>query len=103
MIDMITEHMFRNVLFQIEPGITEHMIRFNDDAWMVLFRYPEFMAPKLTRYRRKLEEAFKRYIKFPKERRADGMWGMQNIIASQEQAGSREKDRVALLLLVYWS
>lgn len=31
------------------------------------------------------------------------MWGMQNIIAQQEQAGIEEKDRVALLLLVYWA
>jgi hypothetical protein len=102
-IDQITEYMFGNILYQIEPSVTEHMIRFNDDAWKVLFHYPEFMAPKLTRSRRKLEEAFKRYIKVPREQRADGMWGMQNIIASQEQAGMKEKDRVALLLLVYWA
>ena len=102
-IDMITEYMFGNVLFQIEPSITEHMIQFNDDAWMVIFRYPEFMTPKLTRSRRKLEEAFRRYIQLPKDLRADEMWGMQNIIASQEQVGIREKDRIALLLLVYWA
>ena len=102
-IDMISEYMFGDILHQIEPSVTEHMIVFNDDAWKILFHYPKFMAPKLTRSRRKLEDAFKRYIRVPREQRGDGMWGMQNIIAQQEQAGIEEKDRVSLLLLVYWA
>lgn len=102
-IDMISRYMFGDKLHQLEPGIAEHMVQFNDDAWMVLFRYPEFMAPKLARSRRKIQEAFRKYIKLPSEQRSDAMWGMQNIIASQEQAGIAEKDRTALLLLVYWA
>lgn len=103
LIDMISHYMFGERLYQVEPGIAEHMVQFNDDAWMVLFRYPEFMAPRLAKSRRKIQEAFRKYIQIPKEQRSDAMWGMQNIIAAQEQAGIREKDRTALLLLVYWA
>ncbi|KAF7856021.1 hypothetical protein EAF04_009977 [Stromatinia cepivora] len=102
-IDMITEYIFGSVFSPIEPDLAKHMIQFNDDAWMVLFHYLAFMAPKLTRARRTVEDAFKKYIKLPREQRADAVWGMQNIIAAQEQAGLEEKDRVALLLLVYWA
>lgn len=102
-IDMISRYMFGEKLRQIEPSIAEYMVQFNDDAWMVLFRYPEFMTPKLAKSRRKIQEAFRKYIKIPRNQRSDAMWGMQNIIASQEQAGVAEKDRTALLLLVYWA
>ena len=103
LIDMISHYMFGEKLYQIEPNIAEHMVQFNDDAWMVLFRYPKFMAPKLAKSRQKIQEAFRKYIQIPREQRSDAMWGMQNIIAAQEQAGIREKDRTALLLLVYWA
>lgn len=103
LIGMISKYMFGDKLNQMEPGITEYMVQFNDDAWMVLFRYPELMAPKMAKARRKIQEAFRKYIKIPREQRSDAMWGMQNIIAAQEQAGIAERDRTALLLLVYWA
>lgn len=95
--------MFREKLQQLELNVVEYMVQFNDDAWMVLFRYPEFMAPKLARSRRNIQGAFRKYIKIPREQRSDTMWGRQNIIAAQEQAEIAEKDRIALLLLVYWA
>ena len=103
LIEMISKYMFGDKFQQMEPSIAEHMVQFNDDAWMVLFQYPELMAPRMVKARRIIQEAFRKYIKIPREQRSDAMWGMQNIIAAQGQAGIAERDRTVLLLLVYWA
>ena len=102
-VDAITRSMWGDLLHEIEPSTTQCMLDFNDDAWMVIFHYPQIMAPKMNSARRKLMNALEVYIHRPKEQRVGEAWAIATVVAAQEITGIDDQNRAAMLLMIYWA
>ncbi|KAI0426694.1 cytochrome P450 [Xylaria sp. FL1042] len=103
MVDAATRSMFGQHLHDIEPGIVEHMLGFNDNAWMVFFRYPDFFGLPVTKPRREIVKALKRFIQLPESQRSQQEWSIKNIIAAQEVVGIDLEARASVILMIFWA
>lgn len=103
LVDAITASMFGDHLHRIEPNMTRYMLDFNDDAWMVVFRYPQTLARRLSQCRQKIMAALKVYIHTPKEQRTGEAWSIQTVVQAQEITGMDDENRTAMLLMIYWA
>lgn len=102
-VDAITYSIFGGTLQQIHPNVARDMITFNDDAWMVVFRYPEFSAPNLVNSKRRIKDALKTYMSLPDEQRKKESFAITNILEGQKITGIDDESRVAMLLMIYWA
>ena len=103
MVDAATRSMFGPHLHEIEPNIVEYMMNFNDYAWMVFFRYPDFFGLPVTEPRRKIIDALKKFIKLPEEQRPHQSWAIRNIIIAQDIVGIDLEAQASVILLIYWA
>lgn len=103
MVDAITSSIFGSLLRKIEPDITQDMITFNENAWMLIFRYPEFTSPKLTGSRRRIITALRTYMSLPDEQREGESFAIKNVLQGQKITGIDDESRVAMLLMIYWA
>lgn len=65
MVDATTRTFFGNKILEIEPELVQSFPDFNDDAWMLVFHYPQSANRKLNRARHKLLGAFVKYMQSP--------------------------------------
>lgn len=102
-VDAITYSIFGGSLQKINPDIAWDMINFNDDAWMVVFRYPEFTSPKLVNSKRRIKDALRTYISIPDGQRKGESFAIMNVLEGQKITGIDEESRLAMLLMIYWA
>ena len=103
MVDAITQTWFGAKIFNVQPDLVQHFLDFNDDAWMLIFRYPQLANSKLSRARHKILQGFVNYIQSPDNVRSKRAWFIEQVMKDQESRGIREEDRAALLLMIYWA
>ena len=103
LVDAITKTLFGNRIYETAPGLVQNLLDFNDDAWMLIFHYPQGAASKLNKARQKILKAFLSYIQAPQENRSDQAWLIEQVMMRQRAAGIDEEDQAALLLMIYWA
>ncbi|KAI1363651.1 cytochrome P450 [Xylaria arbuscula] len=103
MVDAATRSMFGSHLHDIEPNIVDNMLKFNDYAWMVFFRYPDFFGLPVTEPRRKIMDALKVFIQLPADQRKEQSWSIETIIAAQEIVGIDLEARASVILMIFWA
>ncbi|KAL9603436.1 MAG: hypothetical protein Q9219_001123 [cf. Caloplaca sp. 3 TL-2023] len=103
MVDAATRSMFGSYLYAIEPNIVEHMLGFNDFAWMVFFQYPDIFGSPVTAPRKKLTEVLRTFINLPKEPRSEQAWSIKTILRAQEIFGIDLQSKASVLLMIYWA
>lgn len=103
MVDAATRSMFGGHLHEIEPKIVEHMLTFNDFAWMVFFQYPDLFGSPVSEARRKITDALKTFIMLPEEQRSEQAWSIKTIIAAQGVVGIDLQARASVILMIYWA
>ncbi|KAI8634023.1 cytochrome P450 [Xylariaceae sp. FL1651] len=103
MVDAATRSMFGHHLHDITPRIVEHMLDFNDHAWMVFFRYPNLFGLPITRPRREIMDALKAFIQLPESQRLSQARSIKQIIAAQEIVGIDLEARASVILMIFWA
>lgn len=103
MVDAITSSIFGGLLQKIKPDITRDMITFNEYAWMLIFRYPDFTSPKLIASRRNIISALRTYMNTPDDQREGKSFAIKNVLQGQKITGMDDESRVAMLLMIYWA
>ncbi|KAL9078769.1 MAG: hypothetical protein Q9157_002321 [Trypethelium eluteriae] len=103
LVDAITRTLFGDGIYDIEPRMTQCISDFNEDAWMLVFNYPQGKNSKLSKARNQLLKAFVAYIRGPKEIRRGQAWLIQTTIEEQMAMDINDEDRAALLLMIYWA
>ncbi|KAK8026494.1 cytochrome P450 [Apiospora marii] len=103
MVDAVVRSMFGGHLHDIEPDIVNHMLGFNDNAWMVFFRYPDFFGLPVTGPRNKIMSALRTFVQLPEDERSEQSWAVQNIIAAQNIVGIDLQAQASVLLLILWA
>lgn len=100
LVDAITRTLFGNKIFEVEPDIFQHLLSFNDDAWMLVFHYSQFGETKLKRARRKILQAFVAYLQGPDETRDGHASPIENVVGRLAAAGVEHEDRAVLILMI---
>ncbi len=102
LVEALSRAMFGNRIFEVEPDLVQSMLDFNDDAWMLIFQYPQSSESKLHRARRKLLDFFLRYMQGPEELRSEQAWMIDRAIQDLKAIDMCDEDRAPLLLMIYW-
>lgn len=103
LVDATTRTLFGDHLYAGEPNLVQDLLDFNDDAWMLIFHYPQSAGSKLNKARNNLLRAFVPYIRSPEESRGDSAWMIKHVIKEQSMVDIKDEDRAALLLMIYWA
>lgn len=64
-------------MFEVAPNIFDDFFLFDDNNWMLLYRYRRFLAKDVCGARDKLADVLTAYLKLPKERRQEETWFMK--------------------------
>ncbi|OAL45510.1 cytochrome P450 [Pyrenochaeta sp. DS3sAY3a] len=104
MVEATTQSIFGSHLHKLEPNVVEYMLRYNDNAWMVFFQYPDFFGKSaVSEPRRVLTEVLEKFIAMPNEERYEQAWAIKMITAWQAVMGIDLRARASVLLMIYWA
>ena len=103
LVDAITRTFFGDRIYDTEPEMIQNLLDFNDDAWMLIFHYPQKKGSKLHKARQKLLGAFVTYIQSPEEMRAGRAWLIEEVMEEHKTIDISNEDKAALLLMIYWA
>jgi hypothetical protein len=103
LVEATTQSMFGSHLHQFEPNIVDYMLRYNDNAWMVFFQYPDLFGSAVSEPRRRLTEVLKQFLQMPEEERHEQAWSIKIITGWQKVMGIDLRARASVLLMIYWA
>lgn len=103
LVDAITRTFFGDRIYEVESELVQNLLDFNDDAWMLIFKYPQSSASKLSKARQKILRAFVAYMQSPEEMRSERAWMIERVMEDQKVVDMGDQDRAALLLMIYWA
>ncbi len=103
LVDALSRTLFGHRIYEAAPDLVQNLLDFNDDAWMLIFHYPQSAESKLKKSRSKILEGFMNYIQGPEEIRSGRAWLIERVMEEQKAVDIRDEDRAALLLMIYWA
>ena len=103
LVDAITRTFFGDRIYDAEPQLIPNFLNFNNDAWMLIFHYPQSAASSLKKAQRRILKAFVNYIQSPEEVRTGQAWMIENVMEELKSIDINDEDRAALLLMIYWA
>ena len=103
LVDAAIRSLFGRHLHDIDSNITQHMMEFNDNIWMMIFDYPEFLSSKCIVPRSKVKKALQTFIQMPNEKRQEQTWSVDTILQAQEIVGTDLESRSSVLLMMLWA
>ncbi|KUJ10947.1 cytochrome P450, partial [Mollisia scopiformis] len=95
LVDAATKAFYGKALYEVAPNLLPEFLIFDDEAWKLYSKYPEFAAKKMFRYKAKVQSAFERYVDLPKEQRQDASWLIKNIEESLVELDVTETSQLA--------
>ena len=103
LVDAITRTLFGNRIYGCEPNLVRNLLDFNDDTWMLVFKYPQSAASKPYVARDSVLKGFTAYVQSPAEVHSGQAWLIENVLSRQKSLDICDEDRAALLLMIYWA
>jgi hypothetical protein len=101
--DATTRALFGDLMFEIEPDLIEQMGIFNEYSWAVVFNVPLVFMPRLSKAKKRLSRAVRKYLEMPASRRSQQAWSIDAIIESVDVFGMDKDSQVAMLLMIWWA
>ncbi|KAH8649753.1 cytochrome P450 [Tricladium varicosporioides] len=104
-LEAITDSLFGTCLTKVEPSLIKYVEEFNDDAWMLVHRYPKRFAGKAYANRKRILDAFNKYRQLSQEERTAGgeSWAVKSLITEQNILGMSNESNSAFLMLIHWA
>lgn len=104
MIEAAIQSMFGDHLSKLDSNIVEHVITFNDYAWMTVFNYPDiFRRYPIHAAQSTLKATFKRFAALPESERTGACWLINTTIKGMETTGLSMDARSSMLLMMFWA
>lgn len=97
-----TKAFFGESLLEIQPDLLNNFFNFDDNSWMLMYRFPRFLAKTMYRAKEAAIDGLERYFKTQKECRNDAAWFVQTLETEQRRLGIGERDIATSMLMVYW-
>lgn len=102
LLDAATRAFFCERQLEIQPDLFQRFFEFDDDSWMLLYRYPRFLSRRMHRAKDVAIDAMTKSFELTLDRRQDAAWFVQTLEKEQKQLGIDERDIATLQLMVYW-
>ena len=102
LVEALSRSMFGNRIFELEPELVQNMLDFNDDAWMLIFQYPQSPESRLHKARRRLLDFFVKYMQDTAGLRFEQAWMIDKVLRDLKNIDMCDEDRAPLLLMIYW-
>ena len=93
---------FGDALLQVDERIIEDFQEFDQDSWMLTYRYPPFLARKMYAGKDSNTATFTRYFQLPSDDHADACYYVRSLEARQREAGMKDRDIAISAQLFYW-
>lgn len=103
MVDSLTRTLFGEHIRYLEPEIVQCLLDFNDDAWMLVFKYPQSANSKLNSARNKILKGFVKYLDSPEDVRSGKSWLIDEVMKMLRNVHINNEDRAAMFLMIYWA
>ncbi len=104
LVESTTRSIFDDIIYEIEPRLTQMVIDFTEEAWkMLMFPYPKFAAQRLYNRREVIYKTLIKYIKYPPERKTGESWVMRKILEEQRMADVGDDDTASVVFMLFWA
>lgn len=103
MVEAATQSMFGPCLHELDPNIVEQMLGFNDHAWQVVMKYPDFGFSAVSKPRKTMMSILRRFIERSAAQNQQASTFIQDILASMENTQLGMHSRAAMLLMIFWA
>ena len=103
LLNAATRAFYGETLLQNQPDLFRDFFDFDDNSWMLMYRYPRFMARSMYQAKDAAVDALTQYFAMPKESRRGEAWFIRTLEAEQRQLGIGDRDIATLNLMVYWA
>ena len=102
LLNAATRAFYGESLLQNQPDLFRDFFDFDDNSWMLMYRYPRFMATSMYQAKDAAIDALTKYFATPKGSRRGEAWFIRTLEAEQRQLGIDDRDIATLNLMVYW-
>ena len=97
-----TRAFYGESLLQNQPDLFRKFFDFDDNSWMLMYRYPRFMTTSMYQAKDAAIDALTQYFATPRGSRLGEAWFVRTLEAEQRQLGIGDRDIATLNLMVYW-
>ncbi|KAL9588474.1 MAG: hypothetical protein Q9203_002714 [Teloschistes exilis] len=97
-----SEAFFGEAMLRINQNLIEDFLAFDEDSWMLTYRYPRFLARKMYHGMQGNTDAFTRYFGLPLEERSDACHYVTSFEARERSAAMSDRDVAITIQLFYW-
>lgn len=98
LVDAATRAFFGGAIYRVAPAVLADFFPFDEEAWKLPYRYPEFAARRMYEYKRKGEAAFAAYLALPRAERRDASWIVDRIEQGMRGMGVTEPTQCGAML-----
>lgn len=97
-----THAFFGARLLDLSPNLKEYFCSFDDHSWMMLYRYPRFLAADMYAPKEKVVDALEAYFELPVQDRPGAAYYIRTMEAKQRELGLSNRDIAKVALMMYW-
>lgn len=94
---------FGRTIMEIDKNIIPNMLTFTENAWMLFYGLPSFLASGVLTPQSAVIATFQQFADLPESLRNDQSWSVQQILISQECVGVDLRSRACMLLMILWA
>lgn len=103
-VEAAAQSMFGPHLHEIDMRVIEHMLNFNDNAWQVVMRYPDFFGHlAVSEPRKKMMAVMRKFVKRSREQNRFANSFVRNVLSEMESTGVDMNSRAAMMLLIFFA
>ncbi|ROT42880.1 putative cytochrome P450 oxidoreductase [Sodiomyces alkalinus F11] len=90
-------------LADIDTGLTDAFIVFDELSYQVIYQYPSFLAKEMRTSRDRILQGFRKYLQVPKEERVGDAWFVKAMEDELRAVGMNDEDMAIATLTIYWA
>jgi hypothetical protein len=90
-------------LAEIDSGLTDSFLVFDELSYQVIYQYPNFLARKMQAARDRSLRGLATYLKLPKDQRTGDAWFVKAMEDEMRNIGMNDQDMAIAALTIYWA
>lgn len=98
----VTTAVFGHRLLEIDPGLHDAFVTFDDDSWMFHYKIPRRFCEDMHTARERIVYSLTTYFMMPQEERSDATWLVKILEAETRNVELSNQDIAALLGTAFW-
>ena len=103
LVDAATGAFYGDIMASIEPDIAKIFDDWDQNAYLIAYRYPDYFARAATLPRDRIVDAIKRYYDLPRSERTDAVPYVLQQEDECRNAGLSNLDAAKLMMMLYWA